>query len=76
MSVITQRVDEILKAAVGRDLSSRERHNFLPSIRENRTISAKQEIWLSAIEARLGLIEGEEEDIDEERNEDDTSLHF
>ena len=70
MSVITQRVDEILKAAVGRDLSSRERHNFLPSIRENRTISAKQEIWLSAIEARLGLIEGEDEG-EEERNEND-----
>ena len=70
MSVITQRVDEILKAAVGRDLSSRERHNFLPSIRENRTISAKQEIWLLAIEARLGLIEGEDEG-EEERNEND-----
>lgn len=74
MPTIKQRVTAVLEAAVGRDLSSRERHNFLPSVENNRALSARQETWLLAIEARLGLVNNEdrEEEQEEEEQEDDT----
>lgn len=52
-----QRVDRILNEAVGRDLSSWERHEFLKSVRERRSLSEKQEKILRDIEQRLGLPE-------------------
>lgn len=71
---IRQRVDAILKEATGRDLSSNEKHKFLPSIRDyTRPLSPKQESWLLSIEARLGLIHDENSDPDEE-DEDDNLL--
>lgn len=55
-----QRVDRILAEAVGRDLSSWEKFEFLPSIRQRWTLTEKQEKVLSGIERRL-FEEGEEE---------------
>ena len=55
----TQRVDRILAEAVGRDLSSWEKFEFLPSIRQRWTLTEKQEKVLSGIERRL-FEEGEE----------------
>lgn len=51
----SERVQRILDEAVGRDLSSWERHQFLPSVREQEFLSAKQEETLDGIEGRLGL---------------------
>lgn len=69
-----QRVEAILEAAVGRDLSSKERHDFLPSIvNYQRPLSPKQETWLLSIEARLGLVAGEEE-ASEDDEEDEATL--
>lgn len=48
-----QRVDRVLSEAVGRDLSSWERHEFLPSIRQRHTLTEKQEAVLSRIEGRV-----------------------
>lgn len=71
---IKQRVEAILDAAVGRDLSSKERHEFLPSIvNYQRPLSPKQETWLLSIEARLGLVAGEEEP-SEDDEEDEATL--
>lgn len=56
-----KRVDRILAEAVGRDLSSWEKHEFLPSVKQRATLSAKQEQVLAGIEKRLF----EEEDDDE-----------
>jgi hypothetical protein len=39
--------------AVGRDLSSDERYNFLPSIERRMFLTPKQEEWLSNIEKRV-----------------------
>lgn len=47
------RIDKVLADAVGRDLSSWERHQFLPSIRAQATLSPKQEKILSEIERRV-----------------------
>lgn len=72
-----QRVKAILEAAVGRDLSSKERHEFLPSIvRRGNPLTPKQETWLLSIEARLGLVHTREDDEPEsdEEDEDDTLL--
>lgn len=48
-----QRVERILKEAVGRDLSSWARHQFLPSIARCTCLSEKQESILCNIEKRL-----------------------
>lgn len=48
-----QRVDRILAEAVGSDLSSWEKHEFLPSIKQRTTLSPKQEAALAGIEKRL-----------------------
>lgn len=48
-----QRVDRILAEAVGSDLSSWEKHQFLPSIRQRATLTEKQEKALAAIEAKI-----------------------
>lgn len=52
-----ERVKRILDEAVGRDLSSWERHQFLVSIRSLARLSAKQESCLRKIEERLRLPE-------------------
>ena len=54
-----ERVANIFAEAVGRDLSSWEKYEFLPSIRMRVSLSAKQEEVLSKIEQRV--FEGEEE---------------
>ena len=48
-----QRVKRIEDEAVGRDLSSWERFNFLPSIKQRSQLSEKQESVLRRIERRL-----------------------
>lgn len=48
-----ERVDRIMAEAVGRDLSSWERHQFLPSVRQRWVLSDKQERILAEIEGRL-----------------------
>ncbi len=47
------RVDKLLADAVGRDLSSWERNEFLPSLRNFWTLSAKQEKILADLERRV-----------------------
>ena len=47
------RVNAIMDEAVGSDLSSWERFEFLPSIKERTALSEKQEKVLIAIEKRL-----------------------
>lgn len=49
----TQRVARILSEAVGSDLSSWERFEFLPSIKQRATLTEKQEKVLAGIEARV-----------------------
>ena len=72
---VKQRVEAIMEAAVGRDLSSKERHEFLPSIANyQRPLSPKQETWLLSIEARLGLVAGEDEELPEDDEEDEATL--
>lgn len=48
-----QRVDRILAEAVGSDLSSWEKHEFLPSVRQRTTLSEKQEKVLASIESKV-----------------------
>lgn len=48
-----RRVDRILAEAVGSDLTSWEKHQFLPSVRQRATLSDKQEKTLAAIEAKV-----------------------
>ena len=48
-----QRVQAILAAAVGRDLSSWERFEFLPNIQTKATLTAKQEQVLRGIELKV-----------------------
>ena len=48
-----QRVDRILAEAVGSDLNSWERFEFMPSVRQRATLSDKQEKTLTAIEAKV-----------------------
>jgi hypothetical protein len=52
-----ERVQRILANAVGRDLSSWERFEFLPNIKQRHSLSQKQEQTLRAIELRV--VEGE-----------------
>ena len=47
------RIDKLLADAVGRDLSSWERNEFLPSLRNFWTLSAKQEKILADLERRV-----------------------
>ena len=47
------RIDKLLAEAVGRDLSSWERNEFLPSLRNFCTLSAKQEKILADLERRV-----------------------
>jgi len=54
-----ERVKRIMDEAVGSDLSSKEKFEFLPSVKNFRTISSGQEKWLHEIEIRLGLEEEE-----------------
>ena len=55
-----QRVDRILAEAVGSDLSSWEKHTFLPSIRQWKSLTDWQETTLRGIERRV-FGEGEDE---------------
>jgi hypothetical protein len=55
-----QRVARIEAEAVGRDLSSWEKHEFLPSVKQRATLSLKQEAVLAGIEKRLFEEEDEE----------------
>lgn len=48
-----QRVDRILAEAVGSDISSWEKFDFLPSIRQRATLTEKQEKVLAGIEQRV-----------------------
>lgn len=53
MSTPTERVDRILSEAVGSDLNSWEKHQFLPSIKQRQTLSEKQENTLRQIERKV-----------------------
>ena len=48
-----QRVDRILAEAVGSDLNSWERFEFMPSVRQRSTLSEKQEKTLAQIEVKV-----------------------
>lgn len=48
-----ERVAMIFENTVGRDLSSWERHQFLPSIEQCNGLSTKQEHILRGIEQRI-----------------------
>ncbi len=48
-----QRVAKILAEAVGSDLSSWEKFEFLPSIKQRATLTEKQETVLAGIERRV-----------------------
>lgn len=48
-----QRVQKIMAEAVGSDLSSWEKFEFLPSIKERSGLSEKQEKVLRGIERRV-----------------------
>lgn len=48
-----ERVQRILSEAVGSDLSSWEKHEFLPSIKQRSELSEKQEACLRRIEIKL-----------------------
>lgn len=48
-----QRVAKILSDAVGSDLSSWEKFEFLPSIKQRATLTERQEKVLAGIEARV-----------------------
>lgn len=48
-----QRVDRILAEAVGSDLSSWEKFEFLPNVKLRTTLTDKQEQVLSQIEKRV-----------------------
>lgn len=48
-----QRVERILAECVGSDLSSWEKHEFMPSIKYRATLTEKQEKVLVGIEARV-----------------------
>lgn len=47
------RIDNVLAEAVGRDLSSWERNEFLPSIRQRSFLTPRQEDSLAKIERRV-----------------------
>ena len=68
-----ERVERILKEATGQDLSSWEKHTFLPSIaRYKMPLSHKQEAIVKKIEDKLGLGEEKKDgNVEEEENEND-----
>lgn len=47
------RINRILAETVGSDLSSWEKHQFLPSIKQRTTLTDKQEAVLAKIETRI-----------------------
>lgn len=47
------RVERILDEAVGSDLTSWEKHQFLPSVRQRTALTEKQEKILAEIEIRV-----------------------
>lgn len=53
MSTPSERVDRIMKEAVGSDLNSWEKHQFLPSIKQRQGLSEKQEKTLRQIELKV-----------------------
>lgn len=53
MSTPAERVKAIMDEAVGSDLNSWEKYEFLPSIKRFFTLSDKQEKTLSSIENRI-----------------------
>jgi len=66
MLSVSQRVDKIFAETVGFDLSSWEKYEFLPNIRDNLRLTPSQERVLSTIEARLARENDREgEDFDE-----------
>jgi hypothetical protein len=48
-----KRVERILAECIGSDLSSWEKHSFLPSIKQRATLTEKQEKVLAGIEGRI-----------------------
>lgn len=50
-----ERVKSIFDEATGADLSSWEKFEFLPNIKDRSRLSEKQEAILSKIEKRLGI---------------------
>jgi len=48
-----QRIQRILDEAIGSDLSSWEKFEFMPSIKERATLSERQEKVLREIEKRI-----------------------
>lgn len=48
-----ERVQRILSEAVGSDLSSWEKHEFLPSLAQRSALTDKQEACLRKIEVRV-----------------------
>lgn len=59
MSTVEQRVQAIFDEAVGSDLNSWEKFEFLPGIRNKRSLSDKEEKVLRQIERK---VLGSEED--------------
>lgn len=53
------RVERIYANAVGSDLNSWEKHQFLPKIRNQKSLTVDQEKVLVQIEDKLGLLESE-----------------
>lgn len=53
MSTPAQRVKAIFDEAVGRDLNSWERFEFLPSVASRTTLTPKQEETLTSIEKKV-----------------------
>lgn len=62
---IRGRVDKILEEATGRDLSSWERNEFLPTLKYRIFVTDKQEKILAEIEARLKVDPDEEDEVNE-----------
>lgn len=48
-----ERVERIFSETVGSDLTSWEKHEFLPSVKDRAILTAKQEKVLAEIEARV-----------------------
>lgn len=55
-----ERVDRILEEATGQDLDSWQRYTFLPSIRNFKKLSVKQDGILQVIELKLNLKKAED----------------
>lgn len=60
MATPAERVKRITDEAVGRDLSSWEKHEFLPSLERRMFLTEKQEKVLTDIEKRIFEEGGEE----------------